>query len=70
MKRTTQILGSVVVSVLLVASIGMAQSGPRYILRANPSDQADLCNTYGLVVVDQGGTPQVVITTGPNSEDP
>ncbi|MGO9271617.1 MAG: S8 family peptidase [Terriglobia bacterium] len=68
MKRNIQTLGSVVASLLLMASIGIAQSGPRYILRANPGNQADICNTYGLMVVDQGGTPQVVITTGPSSE--
>ena len=69
MKRDIRILGSVVAGLLLMASIGTAQSGPRYILRANPSNQAGICNTYGLVVVDQGGTPQVVITTGPSSEE-
>ncbi len=70
MKRTIRILGSVGVGLLVAACACMAQSGPRYILRANPSNQADICNSYGLVVVEQGGTPQVVITTGPNSEEP
>jgi len=69
MKRTIRILGPVVASLLLMASMCIAQSGPRYILRANPSNQADICNAYGLVVVDQGGTSQVVITTGPSSEE-
>ncbi|HMD97849.1 MAG TPA: S8 family serine peptidase [Terriglobia bacterium] len=70
MKRTIRILGSVGVGLLVVACACMAQSGPRYILRANPSNQADICNSYGLVVLEQGGTPQVVIVTGPNSEEP
>jgi subtilisin family serine protease len=69
MKRTIRILGSVAVSMLLAVPICMAQTGARYILRANPSNQAEICNTYGLVMVEQGGTPQVVITTGPSSEE-
>lgn len=69
MKRAVKILVLVVAS-LLVASIGVAQSAPRYVLRADPSNQADLCNAYGLVVVEQGGMPDVVITTSPNSGDP
>jgi len=69
MKRTIRILGPVVASLLLMASMCIAQSGQRYILRANPSNQADICSAYGLVVVDQGGTSQVVITTGPSSEE-
>jgi len=69
MRGAIRFFGSVVASLLLAASIGMAQSGPRYILRASPANQADICSAYGLLEVDQGGTPQVVITTGPSSEE-
>jgi len=62
-------LTSVVASLLLAASLCVAQNPPRYILRADPSNLDGICNTYGLVVVEEGGTPQVVITTGPSSED-
>jgi len=69
MKRRTQVLVAAV-SMLLPAASGWAQNSNRYILRANPSRQSAICQTYGLNVVHQFSQPEVVVVTGPASVSP
>jgi hypothetical protein len=70
MKRRTQVLVAAVVGILLVAASGWAQSPSQYILRADPSQQSAICQTYGLNVVQQFSQPEVVVVSGPASVSP
>ena len=64
MKRRTQVGLAAAVGMLLVASRGWAQSPNRYILRADPSRQSAITQTYGLSVVRQFSQPEAVVVAG------
>jgi hypothetical protein len=70
MKRRTQVLIAAAVGILFLAARGWAQSANQYILRADPSQQAAICQTYGLSVVQQFSQPEVVVVSGPASVSP
>ncbi len=70
MKQRIRVLIAAAIGTLFLAASGWAQSATRYILRADPSQQADICQTYGLSVVRQLGRPEAVVVTGPDSVNP
>jgi fluoride ion exporter CrcB/FEX len=70
MKRRTQVVVAAAVGMLLLAASGWAQSPNLYILRADPSQQSAISQTYGLNVVQQFSQPQAVVVTGPASVSP
>jgi subtilisin family serine protease len=70
MKRRTQVALAAAVGMLLLASRGWAQSLNRYILRADPSQQSAISQTYGLNVVQQLSRPELLVVTGPASVSP
>jgi hypothetical protein len=70
MKRRTQVVVAAAVGTLLLAASGQAQSPNRYMLRADPSQQSAISQTYGLNVVQQLSQPQAVVVTGPASVSP
>ena len=68
MKRQIRVLLATATSVLFLAASGWAQSSARYILRAEPDKQADICQTYGLSYVRQLGVAEAVVVAGPESK--
>jgi hypothetical protein len=70
MKRMTRVLVAAVMGTLLLAAGAWAQSLTRYILRADPSQQTAICQTYGLSFVQQLATPEAIVVTGPESVAP
>jgi Subtilase family len=70
MKRRIQVVVAAAVGMLFLAASGWAQSPNQYILRADPSQQSAISQTYGLNVVQQFSQPQAVVVTGPASVSP
>jgi fluoride ion exporter CrcB/FEX len=64
MKQRIQGMFAAAVGILLLTARGWAQSPYRYILRADPSQQSAICQTYGLNVVQQFSQPEAVVVTG------
>jgi fluoride ion exporter CrcB/FEX len=70
MKRRTRVALAAAIGMLLLAARGWAQSSSQYLLRADPSQQSAISQTYGLTVVQQLSQPQLVVVTGPASVSP
>jgi hypothetical protein len=70
MKRTTRVLFAAVMGTLFLGASAWAQSTTQFILRADPSQQAAISQTYGLTSVHQLASPQAIVVTGPGSVAP
>lgn len=70
MKRMTRYLLAAVIGTLFLAARAWAQSPTQYVLRADPSQQDAICQTYGLHFVQPLATSQAIVVTGPDSVAP